>query len=708
MNFINDNRRGSSNQICKITGINVSLVLLVICFFLNVDLGFAQTATDKQIKSVQKELKRFKKDWQHKLPADSNFDIKQLSKWLNLEYTGFEKVKIAVEAEDWDTVEQELLYYFKHVKKYQVPTVTKLSEKEKEASESALNHYFRGNKDAHPLVFRGGNIDWIGPAFHDGKEIKDREWAFQFQRLLWWEALAKAYHLSGDDKYFYEWQYELVDLAEDILPVEDDDPWYLVRGMETYFRCQRLTNVLPYFIKEELFDAKTLVYFLSSFYLNAEHVRTVYSEKGNHLLGELVTVFENGINFPEFKKSKEWTNDALTVIPKRMFIEIYPDGMNNELIFSYHSMYLSIFADAYVKFKEYGYEKYLPTDFYERLVKMAEVYVYQMFPDNTISQFGDSWKHRNAAEIFRKQVSKYAPELPYFDFIASQGKYGNPPAKTSVDYPLSGFYFFRSAWTPDAVFLSMKNNPNYSWHSQIDNQSFELYAYGRNFMIDSGSYIYESDDPKEAKWREWFKSTVAHQTITLNNENIKIASKHILWKDTTNLTCLVNENQSYDNLVHRRTTLFIDKKYFLIYDQAIGNAEGQVRSHFHLVPCKHRMDEKTLTVATEFDKGANLIIRNFSTENNIKLEKEEGWISYDILRKEQRPAWSYCSEKKSSDPELTFLTALVPYKKNQKPDNIEASVTKNNGELSFTLIINDKTYKILLNAKKGVVRMNIL
>jgi heparan-sulfate lyase len=685
------------NRVIKI--ILVVILLLISCH----QHFFAQTASDQQIIEVNAQLENFRKQWTKDLAFDSPFGIIQLCDLLDLDYPGLEKVKVAAAKQKWEKAEKELLHYFKTVKSYEKPAVKKLSEKEIEASESALNHYFRGNKEAHPLIYRGADIDWVSPAFYNGKEIKDAEWQFIFQRLLWWEALAKAYTLKGDVRYFDEWQYELVDWANDILPIDKEAPYYIRRGMETYYRCVRLKKVLPYFIHEKRFDEKTLLYFLTAFHMNAEHVRTVYSDKGNHLLGELTTVFENGIFFPEFKKSKEWIDETVTKIPERMFIEIYPDGMNNELIFSYHSMYLGLFTNSYALFKEHGYDKYLPDEYLCRLKKMADVYMYQMFPDNTISQFGDAWKHRDAAHIFEKNVSRLNPEHPNLEFIVSKGKNGTPPARTSVAYPISGFYFFRSDWTKEAVFMAMKNNYKLAWHSQIDNGSFELYALGRNFMIDSGAYIYNSDDPQEQNWRKWFRSTKAHQTLTLNNENIEIDAKHIFWKENDNLTCLVNENRSYDSLIHRRTTLFIDSKYFLVYDEAIGAAEGEVRTHYQLVPCDYVLDEAERTITTKFEKGANLIVKNFNTGNETTLEKEEGWISYSILKKEERPAWSFKINKSKEQDKVTFLTALLPYSEGESLKVIDATVESNGNDLYFQLLVDAQVYSIKLNAANGIV-----
>ena len=295
--------------------------------------------------------------------------------------------------------------------------------------------------------------------------------------------------------------------------------------------------------------------FLVSLHDQADHITQVYARQGNHRLAELRRSFCNGVDFPEFKRSEGWINDALTLLPRMIDDDVYDDGMNRELVFSYHTMYIGIFLDAYNLFRQHGYEKRLPPTYYPKLLKMAEIYAMQSFPDFTSCQFGDAWKAGDTGAFFRRQLAPFASDMPYFDYMASNGKNGSPPARRSAAYPESGFYFFRSAWSPDAVFMPLKCGATAEWHNQPDNGTFELFAYGRNLMTDSGCYLYGSTSPEEQRWRAWFRGTKVHQTLTLDNRNISCKPTCLLWSETTNLVALVVENQSYPGLKHRRTVL---------------------------------------------------------------------------------------------------------------------------------------------------------
>lgn len=661
---------------------------------------FSCWAVESTAADIEQELARFEKAWPTKLQADDpRFGIIKVLNTLNLDFPGLEKVKAAAQSKQYDVAEQELLTYFRKTRSAQPNAVKALGAQDRLHADDALRHTFRGNKDVHPPVFRGAKIDWTGRAFVDGKEIHDGEWYLQFQRFTWWPALARAYSATEDERYFREWRYELVCWAEEILPFTKKTPRFVARGMETDSRCGTHVFTLPYMIRSKQFDAKTLLYFLVSFHDQADHITKSYAGKGNHRLTELRRSFTNGIDFPEFKRSEGWKNDALTMLPRMIDEDVYDDGMNKELVFSYHTMYIGIFLDIYNLFKKYGYEKKLPANYYPKLLKMAEIYAMQSFPDFTLCQFGDAWKMGNVAWFFKRSMAPFAADIPYFDYMASDGKKGPPPARRSAAYPESGFYFFRSDWRPDAVFMPLKCGAPAEWHNQPDNGTFELFAYGRNLMTDSGCYLYGSTSPEEQRWRAWFRSTKVHQTLTLDNRDITCKPTCILWSEATNLVALVLENQSYAGLKHRRTVLFIDNRTFLIHDEAIGSDAGMVRIHFQFAPCKAEMEN--LMARTCFDTGANLIVKTVAIGKAVALDQEEGWISYTIAKKESRPAWSWKIAKAAADAHVDFLTALVPYREGDAPKNVEASVKTEGEYRRFTLKVggNARTIRVDMTQK---------
>ncbi len=72
----------------------------------------------------------------------------------------------------------------------------------------------------------------------------------------------------------------------------------------------------------------------------------------------------------------------------------------------------------------------------------------------------------------------------------------------------------------------------------------------------------------------------------------QVGNRLLLWEPGNNLDILVVENACYENLIHRRVVFFVNKKYFVIVGEAIGEVAGDVDLHFQLAPGDATFDYK--------------------------------------------------------------------------------------------------------------------
>jgi heparan-sulfate lyase len=217
----------------------------------------------------------------------------------------------------------------------------------------------------------------------------------------------------------------------------------------------------------------------------------------------------------------------------------------------------------------------------------------------------------------------------------------------------------RSGWDKQAICLVLKCGPDGGGHSQPDNGTFELFAGGRNLMPDAGAYIYSGDPVNRA----WFRQTKVHQTLTLNGENAAYAPKLLMWKPEENLDILVVENASYTDLTHRRAVFFVDKRYFVIVDEAIGEGIGDVDLHFQFAPGEAVYDKASFTARSNFAEGWNVIVQTLKQKGMVMAE-EEGQVSFIYTKKEPRPAFRYRVKKEAKDKGIRYVTIVFPYDKN--------------------------------------------
>ena len=272
---------------------------------------------------------------------------------------------------------------------------------------------------------------------------------------------------------------------------------------------------------------------------------------------------------------------------------------------------------------------------------MCEVPMKIGLPDGTNVQFGDAWagepgQHKDLFLEWSKLFDRKD-----FLYLANDGKKGSAPDSTAYALPYSGIYSMRSGWDKNATCLVLKCGPDGGGHCQPDNGTFVVYAGSRNLTPDAGSYIY-SGNPEG---RKWFRQTKVHQTLTLNGENSAYAPKLLLW-EPGETDILVVENQSYENLKHRRSVFFVEKRYFILVDDAIGNATGNVDIHFQLAPDSGSaiFNRENLSVQTGFSEGWNVFVQT-KNQPGLQLEEEEGWVSFEYTKKQPRPAFRYRMKK---------------------------------------------------------------
>ncbi len=576
---------------------------------------------------------------------------------LNLNNPGLERVKQA--AGDPEKAVRELLNYYRGRNFVKHPVDRNLKnqslgntagEKDLAVANDALKHTFVG-QPAYPAYFCGEDIDW------GTRPVPDNEWVWQLNRMSFWDAMALAYWHTGDEKYAKEWGKQLIDWTQK--NPRDEEHKYAWRSIEAGIRGYRWTGLFQRFIDSPSFTPEVLAAFLNSCYDHAEYLMTVYRSGSNWGLMEAEGMAFIGFTFPEFKDAEKWRTEAIRRLNREINIQVYPDGHQRELAIGYHLGCIHWFMRTYELAKMNHMENAFPESYLETVEKMCAVPMKIGLPDGTNAQFGDAWagkpgQHRN---LFREWAELFNRDD--FLYLATGGKQGIAPDSTAFALPYSGIYSMRSGWDNNAVCLVLKCGPDGGGHCQPDNGTFEVYAGGRNLMPDGGSYIY-SGNPEG---RSWFRQTKVHQTLTLNGENSHYAPKLLLWKPGENLDILVVENQSYEDLAHRRSVFFVDKKYFVIVDQASGKATGDVDVHFQFAPGSGlAVSNRDMSVKTNFKDGWNIFIQT-QQQAGLTLEREEGWVSFEYTKKEKRPAFCYRVKKNRNKDKIQLVTLVMPFEK---------------------------------------------
>lgn len=626
---------------------------------------------------------------QGRLAADPGSESGRLLKRLDLGKPGLEKVR-ALSA-DSSAAAAELLNYFKartsvkHFVSRSDKTVSAgnyANDGDMKAADNALKHVFVG-QSAYPPYFCGDDINW------GYRPVPDNEWVWQLNRMGFWQSLSLAYWHTGDEKYAKEWCFQLLDWTRK--NPRDKEHAYAWRSIEAGIRGNNWMNLFQRFIDSPHFTPEVLVAFLNSCHEHAAFLMTRYSKGSNWALMEAEGMAFISMVFPEFSDSEKWRSEAISRLNIEISNQVYPDGHQRELAMGYHIGCIGWFTRTYDLAAMNGITGVFPESYTEKVEKMCEVPMKLGLPDGSSTQFGDSWKGSpgNLWRSLKSWGDLY--NRKDFTYVATEGKEGSPPDSTAYALPFSGLYSMRSGWDRDAVCLVLKCGPDGGGHCQPDNGTFELYAGGRGLMPDGGSYIY-SGDPEN---RNWFRQTKVHQTLTLNNANTTYSPKLLLWKPGKNLDILVVENAGYKNLTHRRSVFFVDKRYFVIVDEAYGDGTGDTDIHFQFAPGNAVFDKDNFSVRTDFAEGWNVLVRSMR-QDEMTLNEEEGQVSFVYTKKEPRPAFSYRVHKSTPAQVVRFVTVVVPYAGSEPQISAEYSAGK--AFLSEGMSINIREGKKIIKA----------
>lgn len=591
---------------------------------------------------------------------------------INLDYPGLQKVKASFNAGKYNEAAGLLLQYYRQKNKGKSPDFSNselpvdinqpVSKAVQAAADSSLLHKFQPHK-GYGFFDYGQDINWqLWP-------IKDNEVRWQLHRVRWWQSMALVYNATRSEKYAAEWIKQFTDWAiKNPLGLSKDNDRFAWRPLEVSDRVQSLVPTFSIFVNSKSFTLAFLMEFLNSYQQQADYLSKNFAEEGNHRLFEAQRTLFAGSSFPEFKNAPQWRSIGVGVLNTEIKKQVYPDGMQFELSPVYHAASIDIFLKAYRTAQRMGLEREFPPSFKQTIESMVTAFINITFPNYNQPMFGDSWMAEKATRLKQFQLwQEVFPNNEALRYFASDGKQGKQPQWLSKGLTTAGFYTFRSGWDSAATVMILKASPPGEFHAQPDNGTFELWINGRNFTPDAGVFVYSGDEAI-MKQRNWYRQTRVHSTLTLNNENMVITKARLdKWQTGKNPEILTYTNPSYNGLDHQRTVLFIDKKYFLIIDKAIGNATGTVGTHFVLKEDSQPVyDTMVNRVYTKYADGNNLLIQNIGQEK-IQLKEEAGKVSYSYMKELQRPAFAFEKSKPNSLPRV-FITLVYPFKGNTPPD----------------------------------------
>ena len=467
-----------------------------------------------------------------------------------------------------------------------------------------------------------------------------------------WE-VARLQHLiplAALSKYKDNQELKLLCKTEILSFIKHNPPYKGVHwssGIELALRLISLMAVVS-FIGEDSFseaEKETLQSSLAAHGFWLYRYPSKYSSANNHLVAEAAGLYLLGTLAPHLGHAETWAAYGRQILIQEAEKQIYADGMGAEQSPTYTAFIIELFLLC----RQVGEaNKPFPKSLTTRLTAAAHALAALTDSAGHQPKIGDDDEGR----VF-KNDTEYEDHYPTNILHSLTTALGLPPliqapvtphlrnlfltrgqslqASTSLPLPSSmsqhlhfpqgGLTTHRNTFGKTEGLMVMDHGPlgylSIAAHGHADALSLWLHAGGHPVLIDTGTYLYTSGKQD----RDHFRSTAAHNTLTIGGESQSIpagpfnwshqAKSHVVRQTQTSLSAAHTGYKKRFGLIHRRT-LTLQTKGYNITDELHGkprNPHLPVTARLHLHPALHITQKNPTTIHLTTPAGCQVVLQ---------------------------------------------------------------------------------------------------
>jgi hypothetical protein len=520
---------------------------------------------------------------------------------------------------------------------------------------------------------------WFKIPFLDFAVVGDHKVTWELNRHQHLVTLAKAWLLSGDEKYIRELRAQWRSWME-ANPYPLGINW--ASTLEVAFRslswiwvdhllagaaegAELRSKLLPEF-RSEMLPALAL----HGRYI--ERYLSTYFSPNTHLLGEAVALFFLGTLYPKMPGAARWRESGWRIVRREAERQVRRDGVYFEQSLYYHVYALDFFLYARWLAARNGME--IPRAYDAVLERMLDV-VAALAQAGPAEGFGDDDggrlfnPRRNRTEqmtdplalgatMYSKEFSAaHLTEEAIWLFgkqaveklVRAQAVAQTCTTPHSLAFPDGGIYVLADS-QPYAQTMMVDAGPQgvgRAGHGHADALSLRLTMDGRRWLVDSGSGVYIAQNLAD---RNTLRGTGAHNTLRVDGADQAVADGPFSWTHIPatqagnwivgkSFTYFVGSHNGYERLadpvLHRRHVLKIAGGVWLVRDVALGRAEHEVEIQWHFAP-----DLEVRSVAPGRVEISRAGARPNEAELSLAVPEETVWqAGTEVTETVQSPAY---------------------------------------------------------------------
>ena len=531
---------------------------------------------------------------------------------------------------------------------------------------------------------------WFKVRYLDFAEVGDSKVTWELNRHQHFVTLAKAYRLSGEEKFgvelFRQWEHWH---RENPYPIGIN--W--ASSLEVAFRS--LSWIWTYFLllDSPVMPARFRPQWLQALGVSARHIEnhlSTYFSPNTHLLGEGVALFFIGTLCPELQAAPRWRERGWEIVQREADRQVRADGLHFEQSTYYHVYALDFFLHSLV-LASLNQTPVAPE--FEKIVEKMLEALCVLGRSGPVPQLGDDDggrlfdASRNRAGHLLDPLATGAVWFGRGDFkfvsgglreetlwllgeqglLEFDGIAEAKPVQESIVLQESGLYVMTDAdGERQLVIDAGPQGAHTAGHGHADALSVVANFAGQPLLIDPGTFEYVGKDFE----RDRFRATQAHNTMAVDGRSQAEPTGPFSWGQLPRATAetwtsgrtfdlFVGSHDGYARLpnpvLHRRWVFSLKSRFWLIRDLALGTGKHQIDLYWHLSP----------TLFPHASLANAFFDQDGRTGFYVIPAEEKGW-SREILQDQWSPAYGRkepCSVvhfAAAADLPAEFLTLLMP------------------------------------------------
>jgi len=426
------------------------------------------------------------------------------------------------------------------------------------------------------------------------------------------------------------------------------------------------------------------------------------SSANNHVIAEAAGLLVAALGFDWFTESARWAEEAAQVLEHELQQNTFRSGVNREMAFDYHGFVAELAVVAASEASWAG--RPLSDDLWALLSRMFDVIAATVDVKLRAPRQGDG-DNGTALVLDPPTATPWSGLLAIgealFDapgwwptveptltstFLASMaGRHTTTcPDHRPSHYADAGLTLIRSAPSDgDEIWCRCDSGPHgflsIAAHAHADALAIEVRHNGVDVLADPGTYCYHG----EPRWRSYFRSTLAHNTIEVGGQDQSTSGGPFLWTRHARSNLIALETDPHGGvtawcaehdgyralnppLLHRRSVRLASRLRRLEIVDCLETTGGHaVRLAFHLGPEIHaEMVEHSVELT--WSDGVSTRSATLSLPQGLawslwrgETDPVLGWYSSRFGEKE--PAWAVLGGGACSQTGLDTYTTVLQF-----------------------------------------------